>query len=140
MAGTIFYYISGAISDAISDAISYMIPRLQCQSFFLDVEEKTSTSPYDKEDAPKRRSLDFTISSFDLRYRKVRYRYTILGGRSKTTLFGFHDIEVLTFDIEEKTSILLYCIGHNWRTLQKDLFGNFNFEVFFFDIIVKTAI
>ena len=32
------------------------------------------------------------------------------GGRSKKTLFGNFDIEVLTFDIEEKTSISLYDI------------------------------
>ena len=68
-----------------------------------------------------------SMSKFFLGCRRKTYdigmRY---GGRSKKTLFGNFDIEVLTLDIEE-TSISVYDIGGRSK---KTLFGNFDIEVF----------
>ena len=69
-----------------------------------------------------------SMSKFFLGCRRKTYDIGIrYGGRSKTRLFGNSDIEVLTFDIEEKTSISLYDIGGRSK---KTLFGNFDIEVF----------
>ena len=69
-----------------------------------------------------------SMSKFFLGCRRKTYDIGIrYGGRSKKTLFGNFDIEVLTYDIEEKTSISLYDIGGRSK---KTLFGNFDIEVF----------
>ena len=78
------------------------------------------------------------MSKFFLGCRRKTYDIGIrYGGRSKKTLFGNFDIEVLTSFIEEKTSISLYDIGGRSK---KTLFGNFNIEVLTFDIEEKTSI
>ena len=69
-----------------------------------------------------------SMSKFFLGCRRKTYDIGIrYGGRSKKTLFGNFDIEVLTFDIEEKASISVYDIGGRSK---KTLFGNFDIEVF----------
>ena len=68
------------------------------------------------------------MSKFFLGCRRKTYDIGIrYGGRSKTRVFGNSDIEVLTFDIEEKTSISLYDIGGRSKMR---VFGNFDIEVF----------